>query len=187
MRVAHLNMTDTNQHCPSGFRLIISPKRTCGTPGSRCVSTTFPLNGVKYSGVCGKIIGYQYVVEAFGAYYGNRRITVDGQYVDGVILTHGQKPRKHIWTFAAGHNETRSDQVVCPCTKNTRYTGTVPSYIQDDYFFDTGSRYGAQRRFYHVDPLGMAQAVVPTAAAVVSTTHLGSVNNYHNQPLMTLR
>ena len=60
MRVAHLDMTDTNQHCPSGFRLITSPKRTCGTPGSRCVSATFPLNGVKYSRVCGKIIGYQY-------------------------------------------------------------------------------------------------------------------------------
>ena len=58
MSVANLDMTDTNQHCPSGFRLITSPKRTCGTPGSRCVSTTFPLNGVKYSRVCGKIIGY---------------------------------------------------------------------------------------------------------------------------------
>ena len=60
MRVANLNMTDTNQHCPSGFRLITSPKRTCGTPGSSCVSTTFPVNGVKYSKVCGKIIAYQY-------------------------------------------------------------------------------------------------------------------------------
>ena len=34
MRVAHLDMNDTNQHCPSGFRLITSPKSTCGTPGS---------------------------------------------------------------------------------------------------------------------------------------------------------
>ena len=63
MRVAHLNMTDTNQHCPSGFRLITSPKRTCGTPGSRCVSATFPLNGVKYSRMCGKIIGYQKIIK----------------------------------------------------------------------------------------------------------------------------
>ena len=34
---------------------------------------------------------------------------------------------------------------------------------------------------------GMAQAVVPTVGAVASTTHPGSVNNYHSQPLMTLR
>ena len=34
---------------------------------------------------------------------------------------------------------------------------------------------------------GMALAVVPPAAAVASTTHPGSVNNYHNQPQMILR
>ena len=52
MRVAHLNFTDTNQKCPSGFRLITSPKRTCGTPGNSYVSSTFPLNGVKYTPEC---------------------------------------------------------------------------------------------------------------------------------------
>ena len=36
-------------------------------------------------------------------------------------------------------------------------------------------------------PFGMALAVVPPVAAVASTTHPGSVNNYHNQPLITLR
>ena len=78
MRVANLNMTDSNQKCPSGFRQITSPKRTCGTPGSRCVSTTFPLNGVKYSRVCGKIIGYQYSrLSAFAPYYKNHNFTVD--------------------------------------------------------------------------------------------------------------
>ena len=80
MRVANLNMTGTNQHCPSGFRFITSPKRTCGTPGSSCVSITFPLNGVKYSKVCGKIIGYQYgSPNAFSSYYNNRGLTVDDQ------------------------------------------------------------------------------------------------------------
>ena len=111
MRVAHLDMTDTNQHCPSGFRLIISPKRTCGTPGSRCVSTTFPLNGIKYSRVCGKIIGYQYYsTDAFDPYYHHQSGTIDSQYVDGVSVTHGQRPRKHIWTFAAALDESRSNQ-----------------------------------------------------------------------------
>jgi hypothetical protein len=36
-------------------------------------------------------------------------------------------------------------------------------------------------------PFGMAQAVLTPAASVASTTHSGSVNNYHNQPLTTLR
>ena len=155
MRVANLNMTDTNQHCPSGFRLITSPKRTCGTPGSSCVSTTFPLNGVKYSKVCGKIIGYQYASpDGFGLYYNNRNYTIDNGYVDGVSLTHGQTPRKHIWTFAAALDETRSTRGVCPCTKtDTPYTGLVPPFIGQDYFCDTGSRYKWQPQFYSADPL----------------------------------
>ena len=165
MRVANLDMTDTNQHCPSGFRLITSPKRTCGTPGSRCVSTTFPLNGVKYSRVCGKIIGYQYgSPEAFSAYYQNRGITVDGLYVDGLILSHGQRPRKHIWTFAVAQDETKSDQNACPCTKNTSYTGRIPPYVENNYFCDTGSTYNARYQFYHADPLWDGSGCGPTSS-----------------------
>ena len=156
MRVAHLDMTDTNQHCPSGFRLITSPKRTCGTPGSRCVSTTFPLNGVKYSRVCGKIKAYQYQnTNAFAAYGNDRSRTIDDNYVDGVSLTHGQTPRKHIWTFAAAYGDTRYSFSACPCTKvDTPYTGVVPPFIGQDYFCDTGNRYSPARpQWYHADPL----------------------------------
>ena len=155
MRVANLNMTDTNQQCPSRFRQITSPKRTCGTPGSSCVSTTFPLNGIKYSKVCGKIIAYQYASpDAFGPYYFNRGFTVDDRYVEGVSLTHGQTPRKHIWTFAAALDEIRANYWVCPCTKtDTPYTGLVPPFIGQDYFCDTGSTYSWRHLFYSADPL----------------------------------
>ena len=155
MRVAHLNFTDTNQNCPSGFRLITSPKRTCGTPGSSCVSATFSLNGVKYSRVCGKIKAYQYASpDAFNPYYINRDFTIDSAYVEGISLTHGQTPRKHIWTFAAALDEIRSNDWVCPCTKtDTNYTGAVPPFIGQDYFCDTGSTYHWQHQFYHADPL----------------------------------
>ena len=155
MRVAHLNFTDTNQSCPSGFTLILQPKRTCRNPGSSCVSTTFPLNGVKYSRVCGKIIAYQYgTPEAFNRYYIQNNLTINEDYVDGVSLTHGKQPRKHIWTFAAALDETRSDRQVCPCTNtNITYTGVVPPFIGQDYFCDTGSRSDFQYKFYSADPL----------------------------------
>ena len=156
MRVAHFNFTDTNQNCPSGFRQITSPKRTCGTPGSSCVSTTFSLNGVKYSRVCGKIKAYQSASpDGYCPYYRNQDRTVDNLYVDGVSLTHGQSPRKHIWTFAAALDETRSNYDVCPCTKtDTPYTGIVPPFIGQDYFCDTGSTYHFQyNNLYHADPL----------------------------------
>ena len=47
MRVADLNMTDPQEHCPSGFRTIISPKRMCSELcGPGCASVTFLVNGV---------------------------------------------------------------------------------------------------------------------------------------------
>ena len=164
MRVAHLDMTDTNQRCPSGFRQITSPKRTCGTPGSRCVPTKFSLDGVKYSRVCGKIIGYQYgSVSAFQPYYNNQHYKIDSRYVEGVSLTHGQRPRKHIWTFAAARDEGRSNHHVCPCTKtDISYTGVVPPFIGQDYFCDTGSKYASQRQWYHADPLWDGSGCGPT-------------------------
>ena len=83
--------------------------------------------------------------------YYNRAITIDNRYVDGVSLTHGQIPRKHIWTFAAGVDETGVNQHYCPC--NTRYTGAVPPFIEQDYFCDTGSTYAVQSQLYYADPL----------------------------------
>ncbi len=155
MSVAHLNMTDPTHQCPSGFRKIESPKRTCGRPGSGCYSTTFSVAGVSYSRVCGKIKAYQYwSMDAFDAYYQNRALTIDDLYVDGVSLTHGQNPRKHIWTFANAVDETRSSRYVCPCTKtDTPYTGVVPPFIGNDYFCDTGSHNHYGRHFYSKDPL----------------------------------
>ena len=155
MRVAHLNMTDPTHHCPRGFRYIDSPKRTCGKPGSGCYSTTYSVDGISYSRVCGKIKAYQvYSPDAFSPYYHNRAVTIDGLYVDGISLTHGQNPRKHIWTFANALDETRRDYNTCPCTKTSpQYTGLVPPFIGEDYFCDTGSRYQYQNQFYSEDPL----------------------------------
>ena len=165
MRVAELDMTDPTQSCPSGFMLITSPKRSCGRPGSGCVSTTFPVHGVQYSRVCGRVIAYQYgSIDAFVPYYRNRQLTIDGQYVDGVSLTHGQNPRKHIWTFAAANDETSSQFYTCPCTKtDTAYTGVVPPFIGQDYFCDTGSRDTQRSIFYPDDPLWDGAGCGPTS------------------------
>ena len=155
MRVAHLDMTDPTHHCPTGLRHIGSPKRTCGRLGSGCYSTTYSVDGISYSRVCGRIKAYQYYSpNAFSPYYNNRAVTIDGLYVDGISLTHGQNPRKHIWTFANALDEIRRDQNSCPCTKTSpQFTGLVPPFIGEDYFCDTGSRYHFQNQFYTEDPL----------------------------------
>ncbi len=156
MRVAHLDMTDPTQQCPTEFMEITSPNRTCRRPGGGgCISTTYPVNGVSYSRVCGRIDAYQYSsTDAFRPYFNNRALTIDDTYVDGVSLTHGQNPRDHIWTFAAAADEVRSDGSACPCTKtDSPYTGVVPPFIGNDYFCDTGSRSTYANQFYSEDPL----------------------------------
>ena len=62
-RVAYLNMSDTNQSCPSGFTLYQSGGvRACGrqaSSGASCQSIKFQA-GISYSQVRGRIVGYQY-------------------------------------------------------------------------------------------------------------------------------
>ena len=157
MRVADLNMTNPAHLCPQGFRTITSPKRLCGrrSGGPGCVSTTFPVHGIRYQKVCGRVTGYQYYSpNAFAPYYNNRHITIDSTYIDGVSITHGHNPRKHIWSFSAAIDEIHSNAYVCPCTKTDAvYTGIIPPFVGQDYFCDTGSRYNYQDRTYTHDPL----------------------------------
>ena len=137
MRVAHLDMRNTSHTCPSGLTLITSPKRLCDIQFSssrKCVSNTVSVEGIQYSRVCGRIIGYQNRDPwAFYNYYQYNR-GIDGDYVDGVSLTHSQSPRKHIWTFAGARSERSnwsSRSVQCPCM-NTR--SRIPSYVGNNYF-----------------------------------------------------
>ena len=81
--------------------------------------------------------------------------TADSNYVDGISLTHGKSPLKHIWTFAeAVHEYNSHPDHVCPCT-NTRNTPppSVPGFIGNDYFCDTGSAIYYRFTFYGDDPL----------------------------------
>ena len=156
MRVAYLDMTDTSQQCPEGFALITEPKRTCAPTDYRgCTSILYHSHHIQYSKVCGRVRAYQYgTTVAFYQYYRGYDTTINRNYVAGMSITHGEPPRKHIWTFAAALVETRSNEHVCPCTKSdTPYTGLVPPFIGNDYFCDTGSQRFEHYRFYWEDPL----------------------------------
>ena len=103
MRVANLNMTDTNQQCPENLRLSYTdPIRLCGSrTDSSCDSVTFTTYGIQYQQVCGRVRGYQFgTPDAFNTPH-CPGIKIDKPYVDGVSITHGS-PRMHIWTYAAG-------------------------------------------------------------------------------------
>ena len=129
-RVAELNMTESSQQCPSGLRLRTDSNiRTCGiTSSPGCSSVNFAARSIQYSKVCGKIQSYQAgSPDAFGNTGRGPNPTIEGNYVDGVSLTHGH-PRQHIWTFAAGLDELGAShpQLNCPCT-NTCWRQPTPT------------------------------------------------------------
>ena len=139
-RVAYLNMTDPSEQCPAPWTLFTSGgKRVCfrSAGGARCDSVLFSVTGNQYSQVCGRITDYQYG-NPHGFYpYHSSRYSIETYYIDGVSVTHGQSPRKHIWTFAAGWSEI--DNVgSCPCGSPTNQA-TIPPYIGNNYFCETGT------------------------------------------------
>ena len=153
-RIASLNMTDPNEKCLTQFRLYSQGGvRACGRPvtsGGSCVGITFPSRDIKYSQVCGKVIGYQYyTTDGAAAWETSKEINLP--YIDGISITHGN-PKKHIWSFLSGrfHDAHRS---YCPCGSNT--PKTVPLFVGSDYYCEAG--YQTTRThtgvFYTYDPL----------------------------------
>ena len=154
MRVVDFNADNT---CPSGLQLFTNIRRRCGMPsdGAGCASTMFDIHGIPYQKVCGKVIGYQ---EGSTDAFAHRISTsIDGNYIDGVSLTHGHNPRHHIWTFAAAVDESGTHPVAavfCPCIHSSGSAASIPSFVGSSYFCDTGTRSRYQSNtLYSDDPL----------------------------------
>ena len=143
-RVAYLDMTDPTQQCPSEWREITSPIRTCGRRTDiGCDSVIFSTNGIQYSNVVGRVVGYQF--GSVDAFVDDTSQTIDGTYLDGVSITHGM-PRDHIWSFTSEH----TDNALCPCST----TNTAPSFVEEDYFCESGNTGPSWTYvFYEDDPL----------------------------------
>ena len=151
-RLAYLDMQDATQNCPSGFKLHQSGSiRACGRPGSSasCASVQFPSNGISYSQVCGRIVGYQY--GSTGAVTGSSHAShynIDSYYVDGVSITRGS-PRKHVWTLMAGYSDTLISNSNCPCSQHQ----LIQSFIGNNYYCESGYHGGTIQHLLTRDPL----------------------------------
>ena len=153
VRVANLNMTDPDQHCPENLQLSYTnqPIRLCGksTDGPSCDSVIFTTYGVQYRQVCGRVRGYQFASpDAFALYSCSVLCNnIDSPYVDGVSITHGFNPRKHIWTYAAAPVENLA---ICPCAGGT----PPPAFVGSDYYCESGVNTGSWSWvLYPNDPL----------------------------------
>ena len=177
-RLAYLDMTDSTENCPSEFKLYQSGGvKGCGraaSNGGSCTSVQFPSNGISYSQVCGRVVGYQYTSpdavypgdyshEIYGTIITHDHNDINSYYVDGVSITRGS-PRQHVWTLMCGlssagnHSWTgRNDaRYNCPCSPGSPQNSTLQSFIGNDYFCESGNPAtdgSWQYTFYTSDPL----------------------------------
>ena len=171
---AYLNMSDPTQTCPPAWELIATPRRSCARPANAttlsCYSAVFPTQGIQYSRVCGRIVGYQVGdTQGFRVYNRHPSSTIDDTYVDGVSLTYGT-PRQHIWTFANALEEIWGlyNSSKCPCTSiNDQMAGNrPPPFVGNDYFCETGvpsNETHSLSTFYAGDHLWDGQGCGPTS------------------------
>ena len=135
-RVAHLNMSDPSQQCPSAWREYNTNQfRACGRPASSVTSRPsqiFPISH-QYSKVCGRVIGIQ--VASPDAFHSIRDI--NEVYMDGVSITHGS-PRHHIWSYVGSYSEITTYYLnACPCD----YSGAIQpqSFVGSNYYCESGN------------------------------------------------
>ena len=156
-RIAYFDMSDPAQECPRGWRGYTSPVRCCGRPvtdRSSCPAVFFETYGYQYSKVCGRATGYQQgSPDGFASIVNAEPSTetVNGIYVDGVSVTHGN-PRMHIWTFAVGlHERGGSDAHNCPCDGGA----SPPPFVGNNFFCETGDDTPSVEvhQFFGDDPL----------------------------------
>ena len=171
-RLAYLDMTDSTENCPSGFKLYQSGGvKSCGraaSSGGSCTSVQFPSNGISYSQVCGRVVGYQYgsTDAVYPGYYSHEQQhhpDINSYYVDGVSITRGS-PRQHVWTLMCGLSSAgihtlfglEDARFNCPCSPDSPQKSTLQSFIGNDYFCESGNPAtdgSYQSIFYPSDPL----------------------------------
>ena len=163
MRIADLNTT-RGDSCPEGWINNVAYNLRCtGGESAGCYSANFSTIGMHYTKVCGQMKGYQkgsidgfyphaYAYDAIsGNKLGVRSRSIDGVYLDGVAIT-TEKPRKHIWSYAAGTSDDHNYKSNCPCAV---YPGAAaPTFVGSDYYCESGdtSDYDSNM-FYPNDPL----------------------------------
>jgi len=85
--------------------------------------------------VCGRVRGYQVgYPSAFGPYE-NDRDNLD-LFVDGVLISHSMT-QKYIWAYVTGFQRQLFNERINSCS-DYRYNGTVPQFIGNDYYCDSG-------------------------------------------------
>ena len=136
-RVFYLNASRADQQsCPGQWNLVTTPVKGCAGANSLCRSAFSDDINIAYSKVCGRIIGEG--VNTPDAFLRPPSSTIEGNYLDGVSVTHGASgSRTHIWSFGAGHPAGGGLVSHCPCDSSNRNDAPLPpAEVEDNYFCD---------------------------------------------------
>ena len=147
-RLAYLNMSDITQNCPpgleewedEGIRLCRIDEEHNG-----CKSVKFQTNGIAYTHICGRVIGYQKgTTDGIGS-----SGDINSTYLDGVSITRGS-PREHVWSYIAGLRSDRASS--CPCSNGSNVN--APSFVGKNYYCESGTNNKPYKNnLYGDDPL----------------------------------
>ena len=115
-RVFYLNTSSQDQSCPGDWNVhTVSSVRGCAGAGESCRSAYSDEVHLQYSKVCGRAVGRSTTSPDGFHRTISGQTTVEGNYLDGVSVTHGAPgSRTHIWSFGAGHPGR------CPCDSSNR-------------------------------------------------------------------
>ena len=134
--IANIDLNNPTDSCPSPLKETTTSPRRCerASSVSGCESVVFPTEGVPFSKLCGRAVGYG--VGSADALDSVRDIcsssgceTINDPYVDGVSITYSSNnARVHVWTFVA---QTRGSSSRCPCGNAAV---SSPSFVGDSYY-----------------------------------------------------
>ena len=142
MRIGYFDMGSNLAEYPEPLEhFTVSGSWYCRRTALPCTSVHFSALGKNYTAVCGMVEGYQFgVINSF--FHSTASKTPDELYVEGISITHGSSPRRHIWTYAVGLNANSDSGYAttsqCPCTA-AGTTSTLPTFLNDDYYCDSGN------------------------------------------------
>ena len=99
--------------------------------------------------MCGRARGYQKgVTDSFWGYHGLGQTTVDGYYLDGLSITYGS-PRQHIWTYAVGAYDNRSECCWnCLCAVGGLGSPSPP-FVGANFYCESGAISTYDRSVYY--------------------------------------
>ena len=157
-RLAYLDMSDNAQNCSSGLeakRLTVTGGiRVCRRKGDNyvgCRSIKFPTNGISYTQICGRVIGYQKgTTDGVNTHINN----INGAYIDGVSITRGS-PREHVWSYISGQSSNTNSIHSCPCNTGVASNNTVQGFVGEHYYCESGTNnnHVNDDTLYTTDPL----------------------------------